>query len=47
VLVHAGGLVDLGAPVATLIVVVSLTTILSGAGYVGQGLRALDPEHAS
>jgi cardiolipin synthase len=47
VLVHAGGLVDLGAPVAALIVVVSLTTILSGAGYVGQGLRALDPEHAS
>lgn len=47
VLVHAGGLFDLGAPVAALIVVVSLTTILSAAGYVGQGLRALDPEHAS
>jgi cardiolipin synthase (CMP-forming) len=47
VLVHAGGLFDLGAPVAALIVVVSLTTLLSGAGYVGQGLRALDREHAS
>ena len=47
ILAHASGLIDLGTPVAALIVAVTLTTIASAAGYAGQGLRALDPEHAS
>lgn len=46
-LAHAGGLIDLDMLVAVLIVAVSLTTVLSGAGYAGQAVRALRPEHAS
>ena len=46
-LAHAAGVIDLGVPVAALIVAVTVTTILSAAGYAGQGLRALDPERAS
>jgi cardiolipin synthase len=46
-LAHAGGLIDLGLLVSVLIATVLLTTILSGAGYVAQALRALDPERAS
>jgi cardiolipin synthase len=46
-LAHAGGVIDLGTLVTVLIVAVSLTTVLSGAGYAGQGLRALGPERAS
>jgi len=46
-LAHAGGLVDLGMLVTALIVVVSLTTVLSGAGYAGQALRAFGRERAS
>jgi cardiolipin synthase (CMP-forming) len=46
-LAHAGGVIDLGMLVAVLIVAVSLTTVLSGAGYAGQALRALAPERAS
>jgi cardiolipin synthase len=46
-LAHAGGLIDLGMLVAALIVAVSLTTVLSGAGYAGQALRALGRERAS
>jgi cardiolipin synthase (CMP-forming) len=46
-LAHAGGVIDLGMLVAALIVAVSLTTLLSGAGYAGQGLRALERERPS
>jgi cardiolipin synthase (CMP-forming) len=46
-LAHAGGVIDLGMPVAVLVVLVSLTTVLSGAGYAGQAMRALGREHAS
>jgi cardiolipin synthase len=46
-LAHASGVIDLGVPVAALIVAVTLTTIASAAGYAGQGLRTLDPERAS
>jgi cardiolipin synthase len=46
-LAHAGGLIDLGMLVAALIVAVSLTTVLSGAGYAGQAVRALGRERAS
>ncbi len=46
-LAHAGGVFDLGLLVSVLIVAVSLTTVLSAAGYAAQGLRALDPERAS
>jgi cardiolipin synthase len=46
-LAHAGGVIDLGMLVATLVVAVSLTTVLSGAGYAGQAVRALAPERAS
>jgi cardiolipin synthase (CMP-forming) len=46
-LAHAGGVIDLGTLVAVLIVAVSLTTVLSGAGYVSQALRVLAPERAS
>ena len=46
-LAHAGGVIDLGMLVSVLIVVVSLTTVLSGAGYAGQGLRAFGRERAS
>jgi cardiolipin synthase (CMP-forming) len=46
-LAHAGGVIDLGMPVAVLIVAVSLTTVLSAAGYAGQALRVLASERAS
>jgi hypothetical protein len=46
-LAHASGVIDLGVPLAGLVVAVTLTTIASAAGYAGQGLRALDPERAS
>jgi cardiolipin synthase (CMP-forming) len=46
-LAHAGGVIDLGMLVAGLIVVVLFTTVLSGAGYAGQAMRALAPERAS
>jgi cardiolipin synthase len=46
-LAHAGGLLDVGMLVEALIVAVSLTTLLSAAGYAGQGLRALERERAS
>ena len=46
-LAHAGGVIDLGMLVAVLIVAVSLTTMLSAAGYAGQALRALGRERAS
>lgn len=45
-LAHAMGIIDLAVPVAALIVAVTATTILSAAGYVAQGLRALDSERA-
>jgi cardiolipin synthase len=43
---HAGGWIDLEAQVAALIVLVASTTILSGAGYAVQALRATAREHA-
>jgi len=46
-LAHAGGVIDLGMLVAALIVVVSLTTVVSAASYVAQGLRALGRERAT
>jgi cardiolipin synthase len=46
-LAHAGGVIDLGVLISVLIVAVSLTTILSAAGYAAQGLHALDPERTS
>jgi hypothetical protein len=46
-LAHAGGWIDLGSEVSALIVLVTITTLLSGAGYVGQGVRAISPEQAS
>jgi cardiolipin synthase len=46
-LAHAGGLLDLDMLVAVLIIVVSLTTVLSGAGYAAQAMRALGRERAS
>jgi cardiolipin synthase (CMP-forming) len=46
-LAHAGGVIDLGMLVAVLIVAVSLTTVLSGAGYAGQAVRVLAAERAS
>ena len=46
-LAHAGGVMDLSMLVAALIVAVSLTTALSGAGYAAQALRALGRERAS
>ena len=46
-LAHAGGVLDLGVLVAVLIAAVSLTTVLSAAGYAAQGLRALGAERAS
>jgi cardiolipin synthase (CMP-forming) len=45
-LAHASGVIDLGVLIPVLIVAVSLTTILSAAGYAAQGLRALEPERA-
>jgi hypothetical protein len=46
-LAHAGGVIDLGMLVAVLIVVVSLSTVLSAAGYAEQGVRALGRERAT
>jgi cardiolipin synthase len=46
-LAHAGGVIDLGMLVAVLIAAVSLTTVLSAAGYAGQALRVLASERAS
>jgi cardiolipin synthase len=46
-LAHAGGVIDLGMLVSVLVAVVLLTTVLSGAGYAGQAMRALAPERAS
>lgn len=45
-LAHAGGWFDLGSEVTALIVLVTITTVLSGAGYVGQAMRAIGPERA-
>lgn len=47
VLAHTGGLVDLGGLIALLIGAVAITTVLSGAGYIGQGVRAATEERAS
>jgi cardiolipin synthase len=47
VLAHTGGLVDLGGLIALLIGAVAITTVLSGAGYIGQGVRAAAKERAS
>lgn len=47
VLAHTGGLVDLGGLIALLIGAVAITTVLSGAGYIGQGVRAATKERAS
>jgi cardiolipin synthase (CMP-forming) len=46
-LAYAGGVIDLGTLVTVLIVAVSLTTVLSGAGYAGQAVRVLAAERAS
>jgi cardiolipin synthase len=46
-LAHATGVIDLAVPLTALIVAVTLTTILSAAGYAGQGWRGLDRERAS
>jgi cardiolipin synthase len=42
-----GGWIELEAQVAALIVLVASTTLLSGAGYAVQAVRALTPERAS
>lgn len=44
---HADGWIDLEAQVAVLIVLVTSTTVLSGAGYVVQAVRAAGLERAS
>lgn len=44
---HAGGWIDLGAQVAALIVLVASTTLLSGAGYAVQAMRATARERAT
>ena len=44
---HAGGWIDLAGEVGTLIVVVALTTLLSGAGYLVQAARATATEQPS
>jgi cardiolipin synthase (CMP-forming) len=44
---HIGGWVDLTVAVDGLIVLVTLTTLLSGAGYVAQALRPIGSESAS
>jgi cardiolipin synthase len=43
----AGGWIDLKAQVAVLILLVASTTVLSGAGYAIQAVRATSPEPAS
>ena len=47
VLAHVGGWIDLAPAVAALVVVVTLTTLLSGAGYAGQAWRSIGLEHPS
>jgi len=47
VIAHVGGWVDLAPAVAALIVVVTLTTLMSGAGYAGQAWRSIGPEQPS
>ena len=44
---HVGGWVDLAVAVEVLIVVVALTTLLSGAGYAGQAVRSIRSERTS
>jgi cardiolipin synthase (CMP-forming) len=44
---HIGGWVDLAVAVHGLIVLVTLTTLLSGAGYVAQALRPIASERTS
>jgi cardiolipin synthase len=44
---HAGGWIDIGATVSVLILVVATTTLLSGAGYAAQAIRATGAEPAS
>lgn len=46
-LAHSAALVDLDGLVATLIVAVTTTTLLSGAGYAAQAVRGLAAESAS
>jgi cardiolipin synthase (CMP-forming) len=46
-LAHASGIIDLTMLVTALIVAVSATTVLSGAGYAAQGSRALGLERPS
>lgn len=47
VIAHVGGWADLAPAVAPLIVVVTLTTLISGAGYAGQAWRSIGPERPS
>ncbi len=47
VLADAGGLVDLGRFIVVLIGTVAITTVLSGAGYIGQGVRTTSKGRAS
>ena len=44
---HLGGWVDLDAAVEVLVIVVALTTLLSGAGYAGQAVRSTRLEQTS
>jgi cardiolipin synthase len=44
---HGGGWINLEWPVAALVVVVTLTTVLSGAGYAVQALRSVGAEPTS
>ena len=44
---HVGGWIDLDAAVEVLVVVVALTTLLSGAGYAGQAVRSIRLEQTS
>lgn len=46
-LAHAGGWFDLASQITALIALVTITTLLSGAGYIGQGVRATGLERAS
>lgn len=46
-LAHAGGLLVLEEQVAALIVTVTATTVLSGAGYAAQAIKALHAERRS
>ena len=44
---NVGGWVDLDAAVEVLVIVVALTTLLSGAGYAGQAVRSIRLEQTS